>query len=108
VNGLGIGARRITISTSGIPDGIRAFTQTAAAVPTRPLPQRSDDETRSKLMPVNKIHPLKEIMAAIRAYTDAKGKRVTFEYVLVDGINNRDKDVKQLAALLKVFPASSI
>jgi 23S rRNA (adenine2503-C2)-methyltransferase len=103
-NGLGIGARRITISTSGIPDGIRAFTQ---------LPQQfrlalslcaSDDETRSKLMPVNRLHPLRDVMTAIREYTAAKGKRVTFEYVLVDGINNRDKDVKPLAALLKGIP----
>ncbi len=104
VNGLGIGARRITISTSGIPDGIRAFTQLPQQFRLALSLNASDDETRSKLMPVNKIHPLKEIMAAIRAYTDAKGKRVTFEYVLVDGINNRDKDVKQLAALLKGIP----
>jgi len=103
-NGLGIGARRITISTSGIPDGIRAFTQLPQQFRLALSLNASDDETRSKLMPVNRIHPLKEVMAAIRAYTDAKGKRVTFEYVLVDGINNRDRDVKQLAALLKGIP----
>jgi 23S rRNA (adenine2503-C2)-methyltransferase len=103
-NGLGIGARRITISTSGIPDGIRAFTKLPQQFRLALSLNASDDETRSKLMPVNRIHPLKEVMAAIRAYTDAKGKRVTFEYVLVDGINNRDKDVKQLAALLKGIP----
>jgi 23S rRNA (adenine2503-C2)-methyltransferase len=103
-NGFGIGARRITISTSGIPDGIRAFTKLPQQFRLALSLNASDDETRSKLMPVNRIHPLKEIMAAIRAYTDAKGKRVTFEYVLVDEINNRDKDVKQLAALLKGIP----
>jgi 23S rRNA (adenine2503-C2)-methyltransferase len=103
-NGLGIGARRITISTSGIPDGIRAFTTLPQQFRLALSLNASDDETRSKLMPVNKIHPLKEVMAAIRAYTDAKNKRVTFEYVIVDGINNRDKDVKQLAALLKGIP----
>jgi 23S rRNA (adenine2503-C2)-methyltransferase len=103
-NGLGIGARRITISTSGIPDGIRAFTQVPQQFRLALSLNASDDETRSKLMPVNRIHPLREVMAAIRAYTDAKGKRVTFEYVLVDGVNNRDKDVKQLAAMLKGIP----
>ena len=103
-NGLGIGARRITISTSGIPDGIRAFTTLPQQFRLALSLNASDDETRSELMPVNRIHPLKEVMAAIRAYTDAKNKRVTFEYVLVDGINNRDKDVKQLAALLKGIP----
>ena len=103
-NGLGIGARRITISTSGIPDGIRAFTKVEQQFRLALSLNASDDETRSKLMPVNKVHPLKEVMAAIRAYTDARNKRVTFEYVLVDGINNRDKDVKQLDALLKGIP----
>jgi len=103
-SGLGIGARRITISTSGIPEGIKAFTQVPQQFRLALSLNASDDETRSKLMPVNKIHPLKEVMAAIRTYTDAKGKRVTFEYVLVDGVNNRDKDVKQLAVLLKGIP----
>jgi 23S rRNA (adenine2503-C2)-methyltransferase len=102
--GLGIGARRITISTSGIPAGIRAFTQLPQQFRLALSLNASDDETRSQLMPVNKLHPLKEVMAAIRDYTDAKNKRVTFEYVLVDGINNRDKDVKQLEALLKGIP----
>jgi 23S rRNA (adenine2503-C2)-methyltransferase len=103
-NGLGIGARRITISTSGIPEGIRAFIQVPQQFRLALSLNASDDETRSRLMPVNKLHPLKEVMAAIREYVAAKGKRVTFEYVLVDGINNRDKDVKQLAALLKGIP----
>jgi len=103
-NGLGIGARRITISTSGIPDGIRAFARVEEQFRLALSLNASDDETRSRLMPVNKIHPLKDVMAAMRDYTDAKGKRVTFEYVLVDGINNRDRDVKQLAALLKGIP----
>ena len=103
-NGLGIGARRITISTSGIPEGIKAFTQVPQQFRLALSLNASDDETRSKLMPVSKLHPLKEVMAAIRAYTDARGKRVTLEYVLVDGVNNRDKDVKQLAVLLKGIP----
>jgi 23S rRNA (adenine2503-C2)-methyltransferase len=103
-SGLGIGARRITISTSGIPDGIRAFIQVPQQFRLALSLNASDDETRSRLMPVNRIHPLKEVMAAIREYTDAKGKRVTFEYVLVDGINNRDKDVRQLETLLKGIP----
>jgi 23S rRNA (adenine2503-C2)-methyltransferase len=103
-SGLGIGARRITISTSGIPDGIRAFIKVEQQFRLALSLNASDDETRSRLMPVNKLHPLKEVMSAIREYVAAKGKRVTFEYVLVDGINNRDKDVHQLAALLKGIP----
>jgi 23S rRNA (adenine2503-C2)-methyltransferase len=102
--GLGIGARRITISTAGIPEGIRAFTQLPFQFRLALSLNASDDETRSKLMPVNKLHPLEEVMSAVREYSAAKGKRVTFEYVLVDGVNNRDMDVKQLAALLKGIP----
>ena len=103
-NGLGIGARRITISTSGIPDGIRAFINVPQQFRLALSLNASDDETRSRLMPVNKLHPLREVMAAVREYVAAKGKRVTFEYVLVDGVNNRDRDVRQLAALLKGIP----
>jgi 23S rRNA (adenine2503-C2)-methyltransferase len=103
-SGLGIGARRITISTSGIPEGIRAFIKVEQQFRLALSLNASDDETRSRLMPVNKLHPLKEVMSAIREYVAAKGKRVTFEYVLVDGVNNRDKDVHQLAALLKGIP----
>jgi 23S rRNA (adenine2503-C2)-methyltransferase len=103
-SGLGIGARRITISTSGIPDGIRAFAKVEQQFRLALSLNASDDETRSRLMPVNTLHPLKEVMAAVREYIATKSKRVTFEYVLADGINNRDKDAKQLAALLKGIP----
>ena len=99
--GLGIGARHITVSTAGIPDGIRAYAryplQTRLAVSLN----ASDDETRSRIMPVNRMHPLSELMSAIREFVAVKDKRVTFEYVLLDDINNRERDVGQLARLLK-------
>jgi len=102
--GLGIGARRITISTSGIPEGIRRYAdfplQTKLAISLN----ASDNETRDKLMPVNKLHPLEELFAAIREYVAKKNKRVTFEYVLIDGMTNRRKDAYQLARLLKGIP----
>jgi 23S rRNA (adenine2503-C2)-methyltransferase len=102
--GMGIGARRITISTSGIPDGIRAFTRLPQQFRLAVSLNAADDETRSGLMPVGLLHPLAEVVTAVREYAAAKSKRVTFEYVLVDGINNRDTDIRQLAALLRGIP----
>ena len=100
-SGLGIGARHITVSTAGIPEGIKAYSlfplQTRLAVSLN----ATDDETRSLVMPVNRMHPLATLMAAVREFTEAKDKRVTFEYVLLDGVNNREQDVRQLARLLK-------
>lgn len=55
-------------------------------------------------MPINKKYPLKELIKAIRYYTDKKKKRVTFEYVLIKGINNRPADVRALVNLLKGIP----
>ncbi len=102
--GLGIGARHITVSTAGIPTGIRAYArfplQTRLAVSLN----ASDNETRSRLMPVNRDHPLEELMAAVREFVRIKDKRVTFEYVLIDGVNNRDQDAVQLARLLRHVP----
>ncbi len=102
--GLGIGARHITVSTAGIPDGIRAYARLPLQTRLAVSLNASDDETRSRLMPVNRDHPLQELMAAVREFVRIKDKRVTFEYVLIDGVNNRDRDVTQLARLLRNLP----
>jgi 23S rRNA (adenine2503-C2)-methyltransferase len=101
---LGIGARHITVSTSGISDGIRAYARSPLQTRLALSLNASDDSTRSRLMPVNRTHPLAEVMAAVRDYAAAKGKRVTLEYVMVAGVNDRDVDVRQLGALLKGLP----
>jgi 23S rRNA (adenine2503-C2)-methyltransferase len=101
---LGIGARHITLSTSGIIDGIRSYArfplQTRLAVSLN----ASDDETRTRLMPVNRDQPLDALIAAVRDYCRNWGKRVTFEYVLVAGVNDRSQDPGQLGRLLKGIP----
>lgn len=99
--GINIGARRITVSTAGIPDRIRDYARFPIQSKLAVSLNASDNETRDRLMPVNRSHPLEELMSAVRDFTRVKGKRVTFEYVLLDGINNRRKDVHQLAKLLK-------
>ena len=102
--GINIGARRITLSTAGIPDGIRAYARFPLQSKLAVSLNASDDETRSRLMPVNRRYPLAELLAAVREFTSLKGKRVTFEYVLIRGVNDRSRDVAQLGRLLHGIP----
>jgi 23S rRNA (adenine2503-C2)-methyltransferase len=103
-DGLGIGARHITVSTAGIPAGIRRYALLPLQTKLALSLNATDDQTRSRLMPVNRRHPLKEVMIAVREYAAAKGKRVTFEYVLVAGVNDRPADVDRLAQLVRGIP----
>ncbi len=99
--GLGIGARHITISTCGIVPKIyefaRAHTQYNLAISLH----APNDELRSKLMPVNNAYPLKDLMTAIQYYTTESNRRLTFEYILLKDVNDQIEHVKQLAKLVK-------
>lgn len=99
--GLGIGARHITISTCGIVPKIyefaRAHTQYNLAISLH----APNDELRSKLMPVNNAYPLKELMTSIQYYTEESNRRLTFEYILLKDVNDQMEHVKQLAKLVK-------
>lgn len=99
--GLGIGARHITISTCGIVPKIyefaRAHTQYNLAISLH----APNDELRSKLMPVNNAYPLKELMTAIQYYTEESNRRLTFEYILLKNVNDQPEHVRQLAKLVK-------
>ena len=81
--GLNIGARRITISTSGIVERIYDFADFPLQVKLAVSLNATDDETRNSLMPINKKYPLKDLFESIRYFTEKKKKRVTFEYVLI-------------------------
>lgn len=98
--GMNIGARRITVSTAGLPDGIRRYARFELQSRLAVSLNAADDETRSRLMPVNRIHPLAELFDAIREYIRLQNKRVTFEYVLIRGVNDRPVDARNLAVLL--------
>lgn len=99
-----IGARHITISTSGIPDGIRRLGDYPRQFKLAVSLNATDDETRSRLMPINKKHPLGQLFDAIRYYTDKTRKRVTFEYVLIRGVNDREEDARRLIKLVRYVP----
>jgi 23S rRNA (adenine2503-C2)-methyltransferase len=99
--GFGISRKRITLSTAGLAPAIEKL----AAEPVRPRLAISlnavDDELRSRLMPINRRYPLETLLRACRAYAEATGDRITFEYVLLKGVNDRDRDISGLVGLLR-------
>jgi 23S rRNA (adenine2503-C2)-methyltransferase len=101
--GLNIGIRRITISTSGIIPGIRRLAEEGLQVELSVSLHSPDDKTRSKLMPVNKIYPLKELINACKEYIARTNRQVTFEYVLIKDVNSDKACADKLSKLLSGF-----
>lgn len=96
-----IGARRITISTAGLAPRIRRLADEQLQVRLAISLHAATDDVRSKLMPVNRKHPLGDLMAACKYYVDRKGKMITFEYLLIEGVNDGPDQVKPLAAFAR-------
>ncbi|MBQ6493814.1 MAG: 23S rRNA (adenine(2503)-C(2))-methyltransferase RlmN [Erysipelotrichaceae bacterium] len=99
--GLEIGARHISISTCGLVPGIERFAKENLQYNLAISLHAPDDELRSSLMPVNKAYPLAELMKALKNYASLNNRRLTFEYLLLKGVNDSEKQVKQLKELLK-------
>lgn len=99
--GLNISARNITVSTCGIPDRIRAFAEEEMPITLALSLHAPNDEVRKKLMPVALKYSLKEVMDAFKYYYHKTGRRLTFEYSLVEGINDDPFHAKELAILVK-------
>ena len=99
--GLAIGARHITVSTSGIPDKIVKYSKEGIQVNLAISLHASNNETRNKIMPVNKAFPLEKLFEAIRTYEENSKRRVTIEYILLKGLNDSLKNASELATLLK-------
>jgi 23S rRNA (adenine2503-C2)-methyltransferase len=102
---MGIGARRITVSTCGLADEIMRFAREPYEVGLAISLNAPSDEKRQDLMPVAKKVRLPELMNAARYYFATKGRMLTFEYVLIDGVNDSAHDAHELADLLKDLPA---
>jgi 23S rRNA (adenine2503-C2)-methyltransferase len=100
-NGLNIGNRNITVSTSGIIPMIDRFAEDFPQVNLAVSLHAPNDEKRSQTMPVNRKYPVTELIPACRRYTEKTGRRITFEYAVVDKFNDSDEDVIELAGLLK-------
>ncbi|MFA4984804.1 MAG: 23S rRNA (adenine(2503)-C(2))-methyltransferase RlmN [Candidatus Omnitrophota bacterium] len=101
--GLNIGARRITISTCGLIPAIQRMAGEGLQVELSVSLHAADDKIRSWLMPVNKKYPLKELIRACRDYVKDTNRQITFEYVLINGLNADLKSAGKLCALLKGF-----
>jgi 23S rRNA (adenine2503-C2)-methyltransferase len=97
----GIGARKMTISTCGLIPGIKRLAGEGLQVELSVSLHSADDTIRSKLVPINKRYPLKELMAACREYIANTNRVITFEYVLIKGANCSAADALKLAKLLK-------
>jgi 23S rRNA (adenine2503-C2)-methyltransferase len=99
--GLNIGQRHITVSTSGIVPNIIRFADENTQINLAISIHAPNDELRSKLMPVNRRYPFAEVMDACRYYIEKTGRRITFEYALIGGVNDRPEHAEELADVLK-------
>jgi 23S rRNA (adenine2503-C2)-methyltransferase len=103
--GGGIGARKITISTSGLAPQIRRLADEPPQFRLAISLHGATDETRNKIMPVNRKYPLRELVAACEYYQQKRGRMITFEYVLIAGVNDGLDQVKPLATLARRLKA---
>lgn len=102
---MGISARHLTLSTVGLVPGIQRLAQEQLPVNLAVSLHAANDTLRDQLVPINKRWPLDRLMAACRAYLAAKGRRLSFEWALIDAINDRASDAAELAALARPLGA---
>jgi 23S rRNA (adenine2503-C2)-methyltransferase len=94
----------LTISTSGIVPGIERLATEGLQVELSVSLHAPNDELRSKLMPVNRKYPLDELLKACKAYFAATKRIITFEYTLINGVNDQPEHAKEFASLLRNMP----
>ena len=106
---LGLSARHITISTVGIIPGIRKLAQ-------RPLPvnlavslHAANDALRDELVPINRRYPIDDLVTVCREYLAQRNRRISFEWAMIDGVNDRDSDARELASVCRrLRPAAHV
>lgn len=99
--GLNIGSRHITVSTCGIVPKIYEFADLKYQVNLAISLHAAYDELRDKLMPINKVYPLDEVIKAVKYYISKTNRRVTFEYIMLRGVNDSSDNALKLASLVK-------
>ncbi|MBD3670872.1 MAG: 23S rRNA (adenine(2503)-C(2))-methyltransferase RlmN [Gammaproteobacteria bacterium] len=104
-HGYGMSKRRVTLSTSGVVPALMRLKETSDVALAVSL-HAVRDELRNELVPINRKYPIKELMAACRHYIDREGRRkVTWEYVMLAGVNDSERDARELVKLLKGIPS---
>ncbi|MCL6562137.1 MAG: 23S rRNA (adenine(2503)-C(2))-methyltransferase RlmN [Firmicutes bacterium] len=102
--GFGISYRHLTVSTSGLVPAIYRLAEGARPVTLAISLHAPDDALRTRLMPVNRAYPLAQLLAAARHYAERTGRRVTFEYAMLEGVNDSLDQARRLVRLLGHFP----
>ncbi len=100
-NGINISPRNISVSTCGLVPLIYRFMKEAPHVTLSISLHAHNDETRSRIMPINRVYPLQDVVNAARLYAAETGRRVVFEYALIAGVNDADDDAVRLSRLLR-------
>lgn len=103
--GLNIGMRHISLSTCGLVDGIDKLADLQLQLTLSVSLHAPDDETRSRLMPVNRAVGVERLLKSCRRYFDVTGRRISYEYAMVDGVNDQDWQADLLAKRLKGMPS---
>ena len=98
---VGISARHLTLSTVGIVPGIRRLAKELLPVNLAVSLHAGNDTLRDELVPINRRYPLADLVAACRVYLAAKGRRLSLEWALIDGVNDRPTDAVELAAIAR-------
>lgn len=102
--GISIANRKVTISTAGIVPRIRQFTKEGHKMRLAISLNHSNDEERNTLMPINKKYSTSELLSAAKEWAVSRKDRITFEYVLIKGVNDSEKNARELIALTKNIP----
>lgn len=103
-HGFVVGGRKITISTCGLVPQIRELADVGLNLGLAVSLNAPNDEIRNRLVPINRKYPIAELLKASKYYCEKVGRRVTFEYVLIEGVTARDKHLEELKQVLGGFP----
>ncbi len=103
---IGIGQRHVTISTAGFIPGIRQLAESGLQVTLAISLHATTDEVRNRIIPMNRRYPLESLMESISSYIEKTGRRVTLEYLLLDGVNSSAQDAERLAKMVRPLLAN--
>ena len=103
-DGMNIGMRHISLSTCGIVPGIRRLAELELQLTLSVSLHAPDSETRSKIMPINRAYDVEELFRACHDYFDKTGRRISFEYAMIDGVNDHDWQADLIARKLRGMP----
>lgn len=103
-DGLNIGMRHISLSTCGVIPGIQRLADLGLQLTLSVSLHAPDDETRSRIMPVNRAYPVEDLFAACHRYFERTGRRISFEYAMIDSVNDRDWQADLIAEKVRGMP----